>query len=65
MEPKPVIVVVRIWPLPQGFKASVRAVDGEEGLEFASAGELVRYLQALALHPKQTKGHSGQEGGKA
>lgn len=44
MDPKPVIFIIRLWPLPGGFKGSLRAADSEETRHFTSPEELVHYL---------------------
>ncbi len=49
MDPKPVIFIVYIWQLPEGFRASARAADSEEARQFERPEELLRYLVGLPL----------------
>lgn len=62
MNPKPVVLVVRIWPVQGGFKASARAADSEETLFFATPEELLRYLAESVASPANWGGGAG--GGK-
>jgi uncharacterized OsmC-like protein len=60
MDPKPAIFIVRIWQLPEGFKASLRAVDSEETRDFASPEALVRYLIGAGSSGRERGGEYGR-----
>jgi hypothetical protein len=44
MAVRPSIFVVYVWHPPEGFRASARAVDREDVVEFVSPAALLRYL---------------------
>ena len=55
---EPILFVVRVWRMPEGFRAAVRQVDSERVEVFACGADLAHFLESGRLPASSTLAES-------